>query len=85
MRILVTGGAGFIGSHIVDALLERGHIVYVCDDLSSGKMENVNPSAHFERCDIADPVQFLSLCGQVHFETVCHQAAQPSLLRSERA
>ena len=82
MRILVTGGAGFVGSHVVDALLERGHDIYICDDLSSGKLGNINSQAHFECCDISDPVRFLSLCGQVHFETVCHQAAQPSLLRS---
>ena len=42
---LVTGGAGFIGSHLVDLLIERGHRVTVLDDLSTGKRENVNPEA----------------------------------------
>ena len=82
MRVIVTGGAGFIGSHIVDALVAAGHTVWVCDDLSSGKMDNINPSARFEQCDIADPIQFLSFCGELHFDAICHQAAQSSLLRS---
>ena len=82
MRVIVTGGAGFIGSHIVDVLITAGHTVWVCDDLSSGRADNVNPAAQFERCDIADPVQFFSLCGKLNFDTICHQAAQPSLLRS---
>ena len=45
---LVTGGAGFIGSHIVDALVERGERVIVVDDLSSGRRENVNPAAELQ-------------------------------------
>ena len=49
MRAIVTGGAGFIGSNLVDQLIEDGHDVYVFDDLSSGKKENVNESAWFER------------------------------------
>ncbi|MBI4727477.1 NAD-dependent epimerase/dehydratase family protein [candidate division TA06 bacterium] len=55
MKILVTGGAGFIGSHIVDAYLAAGHQVAVLDDLSSGKRENINPRAQFELCDIRSP------------------------------
>ena len=47
MRALVTGGAGFIGSHLVDALVERGDSVLVLDDLSTGKTENLNGSATF--------------------------------------
>ena len=45
MQALVTGGAGFIGSHVVDALVERGDSVRVLDDLSAGVVENVNPKA----------------------------------------
>jgi UDP-glucose 4-epimerase len=47
LRILVTGGAGFIGSHIVDGLLEEGHEVAVLDNLSSGTRGNLNPKAEF--------------------------------------
>lgn len=53
MKILVTGGAGFIGSHLVDKLIELGHEVTVMDDLSTGKKENINPKANFIHCDIA--------------------------------
>ncbi len=52
MKTLVTGGAGFIGSHIVDAYLEAGHDVIAVDDLSSGQRSNVNPDARFEQLDI---------------------------------
>ena len=55
MRILVTGGAGFIASHIVDAYVAAGHEVAVIDDLSSGSRENINPAAAFHQLDILDP------------------------------
>jgi UDP-glucose 4-epimerase len=55
MKILVTGGAGFIGSHVVDAFVGAGHDVLVVDDLSSGKRENLNSRARFEKLDIQDP------------------------------
>lgn len=51
-KILVTGGGGFIGSHLVDKLIELGHEVTVVDDLSSGKQENINPKATFIKADI---------------------------------
>ena len=54
MKILVTGGAGFIGSHVVDAYLEQGHDVVIVDDLSTGKRENANPKAKFYALDIRD-------------------------------
>jgi UDP-glucose 4-epimerase len=54
MKILVTGGAGFIGSHIVDAYIERGHQVSIIDDLSTGKKANINPKATFHKADIRD-------------------------------
>jgi UDP-glucose 4-epimerase len=53
--ILVTGGAGFIGSHVVDAYLDAGHEVIVVDDLSTGHRENLNPRARFVQLDITDP------------------------------
>lgn len=53
-KILVTGGAGFIGSHLVDRLVEIGHQVVIIDNLSSGKKENLNPKAEFYNLDICD-------------------------------
>src|SRR5215472_18344188 len=52
---LVTGGAGFMGSHLVDALLEHGHLVRVLDDLSSGKRQNLPRQIEFLRGDVTDP------------------------------
>ena len=54
MKILVTGGAGFIGSHVVDALLAAGHTPAVLDDLSSGSRENLPPGVPLHVADIAD-------------------------------
>lgn len=54
MRYIVTGGAGFIGSHLVDALIERGDEVIVIDNLATGKKENLNPRAKFIEADICD-------------------------------
>ena len=54
MRILVTGGAGFIGSHVVDAFVAAGHHVAVVDSLASGKRENLNPQATFYEVDVRD-------------------------------
>lgn len=54
-KILVTGGAGFIGSHVVDAYLAQGHEVVVLDNLSSGKRENIHPDAEFFELDVRDP------------------------------
>jgi UDP-glucose 4-epimerase len=54
MRALVTGGAGFIGSHLVDALVDLGADVVVLDDLSSGRAENVAEAAHLVQADILD-------------------------------
>ena len=52
---LVTGGAGFIGSHLVDRLLEEGHKVAVIDNLSTGKLKNLNSGATFYHMDITNP------------------------------
>jgi UDP-glucose 4-epimerase len=54
VKVLVTGGAGFIGSHVVDAFVGAGHEVVIVDDLSTGKRENLNPKARFHQLDITD-------------------------------
>ncbi|MEJ7842718.1 MAG: SDR family oxidoreductase [Rubrobacter sp.] len=82
MRVLVAGGAGFIGSHVSGQLLDRGHEVAVVDDLSSGRRENVPEGASFYEEDIR------SGCGPVFEEfrpeVLCHQAAQMDVRRSVR-
>ena len=52
MKIMVTGGAGFIGSNVVDGYIDAGHQVVVVDDLSTGKERNIHPAATFYRVDI---------------------------------
>ena len=54
MKVLVTGGAGFIGSHVVDHFIEAGHELVVVDNLSTGQQAFVNPSAKFIKADITD-------------------------------
>ncbi|HIP84604.1 MAG TPA: NAD-dependent epimerase/dehydratase family protein [Methanothermococcus okinawensis] len=67
MRILVTGGAGFIGSHVVDALIENNYNVTVLDNLSTGNIENLNKKAEFIRGDIRDKnLDFRDIDGVIH-------------------
>ena len=58
MRILVTGGAGFIGSNVADRFVALGHEVAILDDLSTGSREFVNAKARFYECDVRDGVRF---------------------------
>ncbi|MEW6601329.1 MAG: NAD-dependent epimerase/dehydratase family protein, partial [Nitrospirota bacterium] len=81
MKFLVTGGAGFIGSHIVDELINCGHEVVVVDDLSSGKEENIHGKVKFFRMDIRDE-RLRSLFKKENPEYVCHLAAQMDVRRS---
>ncbi len=72
---LVTGGAGFIGSHVVDSLIEAGHRVVVLDDLSGGFTDNVHPDATFVRGTICDHEQINRLFNRHRFTHVYHLAA----------
>ncbi|NSW52279.1 MAG: NAD-dependent epimerase/dehydratase family protein [Anaerolineae bacterium] len=81
MKILVTGGAGFIASHVVDLYLARGHEVVIIDDLSTGRLSNVNPSAKLIRMDIRSP-QLAEVFTREHPDVVNHHAAQMDVRRS---
>ncbi len=82
-KILVTGGAGFIGSHVVDRLIELGHGVTVIDDLSAGRAANLSPAATLYETDIAGPAIDDVLRAE-RPEVVCHFAAQISVTHSMR-
>jgi UDP-glucose 4-epimerase len=84
MRILITGGAGFIGSSVTDAFLASGHDVTVVDDLSSGSADNVDPRARWYRMDIRD-AGLDNVFAAERPEVVCHHAAQVSVRRSVEA
>lgn len=80
-KILVTGGAGFIGSHLVDKLIEKGYQVIVIDNLSSGKKENLNPKAKFCEMDICDS-KVSQIFQEEKPEIVFHLAAQIDVRKS---
>ena len=81
MKILVTGGAGFIGSHVVDACVESGYQVVVVDDLSTGRISNLNPAATFYKMDIRDP-EMAQVFEIERPDFVDHHAAQMDVRRS---
>ncbi|MEE8205337.1 MAG: NAD-dependent epimerase/dehydratase family protein, partial [Nitrospinaceae bacterium] len=81
MNILVTGGAGFIGSHIVDAYIREGHRVVVLDNLSTGKREHVHPDAIFHAMDLMDP-EVKDIFKRENIEVINHHAAQISVTQS---
>lgn len=81
-NVLVTGGAGFIGSHLADAMVARGHDVTVIDNLSTGVRENVPSQARFVEASVADPDSVAALFADTTFDLVLHVAGQASIVRS---
>jgi UDP-glucose 4-epimerase len=81
MKILVTGGAGFIGSQITDAFIESGHQVVIIDNLSTGIKDNINPKATFIEKDITDK-EIIKIFEKEKFDVVSHQAAQIDVRKS---
>ena len=82
MRVLVTGGAGFIGSHIVDAHIERGDAVSIVDNLCGGSPANVNPAARLYDVDLNDAHALAQAFADAKPEVVSHHAAQVSVRNS---
>ena len=84
MRVFLTGGAGFIGSHVADALLARGDEVVVFDDLSTGRRENVPDAATFIEGDLRDAEGLDAAIATHRPDWICHQGAQTSVSKSAR-
>src|SRR2546427_1724945 len=82
LRVLVTGGAGFFGSHVVDALLARGGQVIVVDDLSTGDRANVSRRADLRAADISDAAALARAVAGEHFDAVVHCAAKTKVVES---
>ena len=81
MRILITGGAGFIGSHLGDQLIKKGHKVVVIDNLSTGKRENLNKKTKFYKIDIWSP-KISQIFKKEKPEIIFHYAAQIDVRKS---
>lgn len=81
MKILVTGGAGFIGSHIVDAYLKLGHEVHIVDNMVTGRPENINPAATFHEIDVSGE-EIGQIIAAERFELINHHAAQLDVRKS---
>ena len=81
MKILVTGAAGFIGSHVADAYINAGHEVTIVDNLSTGRMENVNPKTRFRKIDLRSS-ELTEVFRDGGFEVVNHHAAQMDVRKS---
>ena len=82
MKILITGGAGFIGSHVADAYILRGHEVIMIDDLSSGVKENINPRAQFFEGSVTDEKFIESVISSQKPEVLNHHAAHINVGKS---
>ena len=81
MKILVTGGAGFIGSHVVDLFVNQGYEVVVVDNLSTGRVTNLNPAAKFYQTDIRSP-EVAEIVARERPDFISHHAAQIDVRRS---
>jgi UDP-glucose 4-epimerase len=84
VKILVTGAAGFIASHVADAYVDAGHEVVIVDDLSRGSLRNVNPKARFYQCDIRDQGAIEEIFESEKPAIVNHHAAQMDVRRGVR-
>jgi len=82
MNVLVTGGAGFIGSHVADELLRAGHRVVIADNLHTGRRENVPSGAVFYEADICDEKMLAEIFEKKHIEAISHQAARANVRES---
>src|SRR5262245_58798046 len=82
MNVLVTGGAGFIGSHIADALLKAGHRVVIVDNLHSGNRANIPADAIFYDSDIRDQSRLDAIFAREQIEAISHQAALANVRES---
>ena len=82
MKILVTGGAGFIGSNVSDVLVKDGHEVTVLDNLSTGKEENINPEVKFYNVDLLDIESLELVFREFKPDVVNHHAAQIDVRKS---
>jgi UDP-glucose 4-epimerase len=82
VRVLITGGAGFIGSHTADAIVAAGHHTAVLDNLSTGKRTQVNPGARFHEADLRDADAVRAVIEQERPEVIVHLAAQMDVRRS---
>ncbi|MCM8818305.1 MAG: SDR family NAD(P)-dependent oxidoreductase [Candidatus Omnitrophica bacterium] len=82
-KVLVTGGAGFIGSHTVDRLIEEGNEVVVIDNLSTGFLKNLNEKAIFYNIDVKDKKEIKSIFEKNNFDYVFHFAAQINVRKGE--
>ncbi len=84
MKVLVTGAAGFIASHVADAYVDAGHEVVIVDDLSRGSLKNVNPKARFYQCDVRDQAAIEKIFQVEEPAIVNHHAAQMDVRRGVR-
>ena len=82
MKVIVTGGAGFIGSHVVERLIADDHEVSVVDDLSTGLAENIPTGVILNEIDIVDRPKLQSVFARERPELICHLAGQIDVRRS---